>query len=256
MLNVVKMMPTVTIESVSNLSVLVITHAGIWRDEQFHPSSSSPYEIEWFEGTGTIIGTKRNRVFIISSIHCNPTSKYSFFIKGRASHHMQIKATVVENHFIAENNGIDVAVFSCDIDRFDNAILNENLQHLHWKCCYHFPQSNSIWLIHFPTLNEDENTGNVSTERLFSLTVQPTISTGTIISTDWDMNCFDSTIIATGGSSGGLIINEEGFIIGVHDSQNNENNLLPGQLVSTHRMAKELRDILGKNRQIQHIFDF
>jgi len=125
-----------------------------------------------------------------------------------------------------------------------------NLTKLVWDSPRSLSFQSNLWLIHYPT-NIDEND---STFRLYH-PVFPTISEGKIISFDVSMCTFDSTIVATGGSSGGIIVNEFGLSLGVHDSQHNENPLGPlGTLVSTHRAIAEIREITKSVRQLNDLF--
>ena len=236
------------VNSIRELSVLVIMYPGKWHSDKFHPNCYSTKIIDWFEGTGTIIGIKRNRVFILSSIHCIPGTKYSFFLKGTATNHEQVPITLVLNYFIEENNGIDIAVFSCDARHFSDDVLSR-VHDIEWSAPDSFRIGSKIWLVHFPTSSEPN--GVVSTHRLFHECF-PTISTGTILSEDFNSLTIDSTIIATGGSSGGLIVDEEGRVIAVHDSQHDETP--DHTLVSTHRMVRELRQTFKSNKQLCNLF--
>ena len=223
---------------------------------EFLPSCYSKKVIDWFEGTGTVIGFKRNRIFILSSIHCIPKPNYSFYAKGAITHHKQIPVTLVINHFIMENNGIDVAVFSCDMKYFDPTML-QNLQHLKWVDSLNYRIGSPLWLIHYPTsINNAESNMETpvieSTHRL-DHDCFPIVSTGNILSHDNIAYTIDSTIVATAGSSGGLIIDENYHIIGVHDSQHDDN---PDHIpVSTHRLVKELREYFHLNKQLSHLLE-
>lgn len=106
-----------------DLSLLVITCPKTERKKEFLPNELSTRVTEWFEGTGTIIGIKRNYLFILTSIHCIPTEKYSFFVKGKSSFQKQIPATLCFNHYEIDNIGLDVAILSCDINNFDQDII-------------------------------------------------------------------------------------------------------------------------------------
>jgi len=241
--------PDQVLKSIVDLSVLVITYSGKWSQDKFLPNSMSRRKIDWFEGTGTIIGVKRNRVFILSSIHCVPGTKYSFFVKGAATQHQQFPVTLVLNHFVEENNGIDIALFSCDARVFDVDMIR-GIQDIHWEAPMSFRIGSAVWLVHYPTSSEPD--GVPPTHRLFN-DCFPTVSTGTILCEDFGALTIDSTIIATGGSSGGLIIDEHGRAVAVHDSQHDET---PDQKpVSTHRMVRELRLTLQSNRQLCNLFD-
>lgn len=242
------------LKSISDLSVLVITSPQKWRFPQFHPSPLSERKVDWFEGTGTIIGLNRNRVFIISSIHCIPDKNYSYFIKGLITNHVQQACTLCVNYFVEESNGIDVAILSCSVTEIFSTEILLNLSNLKWRSDLSLLQTmSSVWLVHFPT-NSDAGVADM-TERLHS-PVFPTISSGIIISTDESNLTFDSTIIATSGSSGGLIIAaESGFILGVHDSQHNEHVSKPGELVSTHRMTRALQLSTRSVRQLNQLFN-
>jgi hypothetical protein len=257
-----------TIKAVFDLSVMVIIYAGKWQGEQFHPNCHSSKVYDWFEGTGTIIGVKRNRVFILSSIHCNPNSHYSFFVKGVITKQIQINATLCINYFDSANiSGIDVAVFSCDLSGFDSSVLSANLPQVKWHTPQRLDGNSKITLVHYPTsiptaavVPSDTDSNNAaivpydSTFRLFN-PVFPTVSDGEIISSDLANYTFDSTIVATGGSSGGLLISEEGLCLGVHDSQHNENPLAVGRMVSTHKMIAEVRERTRGVRQLRGLFE-
>lgn len=235
------------IKVIENLSVLVIMYPGKWPSDQFLPNCHSKRVIDWFEGTGTVIGIKRNRVFILSSIHCTPSTKFTFFVKGALTEHKQVAATLVENYFVVENNGIDVAVFSCDSSCFDSHVLAD-IGNIQWRCPEAFRIGSPVWLVHYPTSSEPE--GVASTHRLFNECF-PTLSEGVLLSEDFPGLTIDSTIIATGGSSGGLLVDENGYAVAVHDSQHDETpNKVP---VSTHRMISELREAFKNNKQLHNL---
>lgn len=235
------------VQVIQQLSVLVIMYPGKWPTDQFLPNCYSKRVIDWFEGTGTVIGLKRNRVFILSSIHCTPGHKYTFFVKGKVTEHKQIPATLVENFFVVENNGIDVSVFSCDSSYFDLDILS-TIASIEWRCPESFRIGSPLWLVHYPTSSEPE--GVASTHRLFNECF-PTVSEGVVLSEDFGGQTLNSTIIATGGSSGGLIIDENGYVIAVHDSQHDDT--LDKKPVSTHRMISELRAAFRSNKQLHNL---
>ena len=239
-----------TIDLVQALSVLVITHPGKWKHEQFQPSPSSLRRIEWFEGTGTVIGMKRNRVFIISSIHCTPTSSYSFFVKGGITGQEQVPATLSVNRFEETNNGLDIALFSCSADCFDKDVLQRMTESLRWDYSAPLIRPSSMTrlsLIHFPTLPDEQDI----TRRLH-MSVFPEVTTGVLFSVDVEGECFDSTILATAGSSGGLIVSEDGCILGSHDSQHDETP--DGSVVSTHRMCGSVVEALSLMRRVNDFF--
>ena len=241
-----------TISRISALSVLVITYAGKWSEEQFLPSPLSVKKIDWFEGTGTVIGLKRNTVYILTSIHCNPDHKYSYFVKGEVTNQVQTVATLVTNQFMAAEDGIDIAVFSCDISAFNRPMLDAAVLCLRSTWQQNVPLSmvgEKIWLVHFPTVLSEQLE---STHRLIN-PVFPSISSGEILSVNTAASKFDSTITATGGSSGGLLVDIRGKIIGTHDSQHDENPLFP--YVSTHQMISELSKHLSEIRQIRGLFE-
>lgn len=240
--------PSAVLDSICNLSVLVITYPGKWTEPQFLPSPVSRKKIEWFEGTGTVIKVKRNRVFILSSIHCIPRGNYSFFVKGEVTGQVQVLATLCVNYFVADNNGIDFAVFSCDACHFRPEVLLQ-LSNLTWKSPDSFVAGSQVWLVHYPTL---VGSTLASTSRLEN-PVFPTVSDGTIVSDDLDTYTIDSTIIATGGSSGGIVINNVGFAVGIHDSQHNDNTPM-GVFVSTHRLVCALKEKFDQVRQLHGIF--
>eukprot|EP01031_Cornospumella_fuschlensis_P038413 gene38413-46682_t len=225
------------VAALSALSVMVIIYDGKWRGEQFHPDKYSSKVYDWFEGTGTVVGFKRNRVFILSSIHCNPTSTYTFFVKGDITRQVQVNATLLVNCFVQENNGIDVAVFSCDISGFVEETLNSYLGYIRWHTPESIPAKSKVTLVHYPTSvpaaaateESSETLEYDATYRLFN-PVYPTITYGEVVSHSPETSTFDSTIIATGGSSGGILVDEHGRCLGVHDSQHNENPLLPDTL--------------------------
>lgn len=250
------------IEAVSKLSVLVVIYDGNWKESQFHPNCNSTKVYNWFEGTGTIIGTKRNRVVIMSSIHCNPSNKCCFFIKGEITNQIQIKATLCINCYVEDNNGIDVAIFSCHISNFHEDILLRYLPSIKWCSSLNCLQRDSrVCLVHYPTFipqdtdmsNQQNEEQQDSTYRLFH-SVYPSQNDGILISYSLENYTFDSTIIATCGSSGGIIINEEGLCLGVHDSQHNENILMDGINVSTHRMICDIRDKVKEIKYLQDLF--
>ena len=236
------------VDSIKELSVLVIMFPGKWASDQFLPNCNSTRVIDWFEGTGTIIGIKRNRLFIISSIHCIPGTKYSFFIKGSSTSHKQIPATLVHNYFIKENNGIDIAIFSCDVSNFMPETLSR-VADIEWCAPDSFRLDSPVWLVHYPTSSEPDAVP--STFRLFHPCF-PTVSTGRILCEDFLALTIDSDIIATGGSSGGLLIDENGLVVAVHDSQHDDTQ--DGQPVSTHRMVRELREVFSGNKQLCNLF--
>ena len=123
--------PEAVLKSTVDLSVLVIMYPGKWSQSTFLPNCFSKRKIDWFEGTGTIIGVKRNRVFILSSIHCIPGTKFSFFMKGQVTGHEQVPITLVLNQFIEADNGIDIAIFSCDI-RVLNHTMISGMDSIRW----------------------------------------------------------------------------------------------------------------------------
>ena len=234
------------IRLVQDLSVLIITYPGKWREEEFNPSELSVRRIEWFEGTGTVIGLKRNRVFI----HCEPKG-YSFFVKGCITNQKQVMATLSINQYEAANNGIDIALLSCDASCFDPIILQRMIQNLKWD----FSSLDSgtlttqplrLYLVHYPTLCEQEQ--NI-TRRLYQ-PVFSDISVGYLLAIDSD--CFDSSVEATAGSSGGLLISEQGVIVGSHDSQHNDT--IDGTTVWTHRMCVAIRESLSSFRGSSEFF--
>jgi hypothetical protein len=231
------------LQLLQDLSVLVITYAGKWRDSQFHPSCNSARPIEWFEGTGTVIGIKRNRVFILSSIHCAPTNRYSFFVKGSITSQEQKVATLCANRFVPDDNGIDIAIFSCGSSGFDSSIL-QNISNLMWKCNAGKCLENNcpLFLIHFPT----QQPGIVPITDRLENAVFPVISEGTLISTGDDSCTIDSTITATAGSSGGLVMSADGMIVATHDSQHDETP--DGRMVSTHRLINDTQNALSDVR--------
>jgi hypothetical protein len=239
-----------SIRLVQDLSVLVITHPGKWKEGSFHPSKFSVRKIDWFEGTGTVIGIKRNRVSILSSIHCEPNSKYSFFVKGAITNQEQVVATLSLNRFEEEDNGIDVAIFSCDASCFDAEVLSRMTQYLRWnfsaQIVRHPPLPvTNLYLVHYPTLQEEQDITRRLHEPVFS-----EVATGVLVSVDSE--CFDSTIVATAGSSGGLIVSEEGYILGSHDSQHNDTP--DGSTLSTHRMCTAVREALSSVRGVSEMF--
>jgi hypothetical protein len=235
--------------SICSLSVLVIMYPGKWAAKEFHPNPYSKKIVDWFEGTGTIIGIKRNRIFILSSIHCIPGSKYSFFIKGISTRHQQVPVTLVQNFFVEENNGIDIAIFSCDIRCFDLLTL-EHAKIIKWNAPSSFEAASSLWLVHYPTAN---GTDAVPATHRLENPCFPTVTAGTLLCSDFKSLTIDSTIIATGGSSGGLVVDRFGCIVAVHDSQHDDTP--DGKPVSTHRMVKELREIFVANKQLCNLFD-
>lgn len=239
--------PDTVLKTIQDLSLLVIMYPGKWHADEFHPSCYSKKIIDWFEGTGTIIGRKRNRVFILSSIHCNPGRTFTFLAKGSVTQHKQIPLTLVANYFVVENNGIDVSVFSCDVCHLEDQIL-ATIDSIEWRSPDSFRTSSPIWLVHYPTSSEPD--GAVSTHRLFNECF-PTVSEGVILSSDLSNCTIDSTIVATGGSSGGLLVNEHGHVLGVHDSQHDETP--DQQPVSTHRLISELRVAFQNNKQLQSL---
>jgi len=205
----------------------------------------SPKKIEWFEGTGTIIGVKRNRAFVLTSIHCNPTSLYSYFIKGVVSQQKQVPTTLCINHFIYECNGIDMAVLSCDTKSLNSTILDK-LSTLFWSCTLktHYKTGEKVWLVHYPNIDSTMT----PTHRLVHA-VYPDIAVGTLISVDSSNNTFDSTMVASEGSSGGLVIDCNGHVLGIHDSQHDDNSTK--EVVSTHRMIRAVQQHFLEVRQLQ-----
>jgi hypothetical protein len=197
------------VQLVCELSVLVIMYPGKWPSQQFLPNCNSVRIIDWFEGTGTIIGIKRNRVYILSSIHCTPRVTYSFFLKGTATQHTQVPATLVQNYFVPENNGIDIAVFSCDASYFAHEVLCKVIN-IEWTAPDSFELCSPVWLVHYPTSSEAP--GVASTHRL-DHECQATVSNGTVLSEDFVALTIDATIVATGGSSGGLVIYAQGRVV-------------------------------------------
>jgi len=191
----------------------------------------------------------------LEALHCILQGHYTFFVKGSVTNHIQIPVTLCVNEFVEENNGIDVAVFSCDSSYFDKSIMM-NLSHFVWdQSITSSVQLNShIYLVHFPTISNDGDSNDdteCATYRLYN-TVSPSISHGIVLTSQISSYTFDSTIIATGGSSGGLIIDGNGLILGVHDSQHDENDT--NTSVSTHRMVCELRQKLSHIRQLSDLF--
>jgi hypothetical protein len=244
--------PIDTLNVLNDLSVLVITYAAKWHGDQFHPSPLSSKKVNWFEGTGTVVGLKRNNVFILSSIHCIPDCKYSFFIKGAITNHLQQKVTICCNRFEESDNGIDVAIFSCDARKFDSEYLRR-IDTLRWYEPEVFPISVNIWLVHFPTVPlGDTDAPEATTYRLHN-EVYPSITKGVTISVDPIVGTFDSSIIATGGSSGGLVKNSQGLILGIHDSQHD--NTPDHTVVSTHRLSIAVKSSLRHIRQLQGFFE-
>lgn len=241
--------PETVLKSIVDLSVLVIMYPGKWSQSSFLPNCFSKRKIDWFEGTGTIIGVKRNRVFILSSVHCIPGTKFSFFIKGHITNHEQLPVTLVLNQFVEADNGIDIAIFSCDVRLLDQAMV-AGIDSIRWHAPDRFRTGSPVWLVHYPTSSEPD--GVPSTHRLFNA-CYPTVSMGFVISDDFNSLTIDSTIIATGGSSGGLIIDENGLAVAVHDSQHDETP--DNTPVSTHRMVRELRLTLASNKQLCNLFD-
>lgn len=238
-----------SIRLVQDLSVLVITSPGKWKDAQFHPSKLSVRKVEWFEGTGTVIGIRRNRVFVLSSIHCVPNSSYSFFVKGSITDHQQVVATLSANKFEAGNNGIDIALFSCNVSSFDATVLRRMSESLMWQFSPPSLCARPIMLslVHFPTLEGDDDITRRLHEPVF-----PVVSSGVLLAVDEEGGCFDSSILATAGSSGGLIIGEEGFVLGSHDSQHDETP--DGSVASTHRMCGAVRGALSCLRGASELF--
>lgn len=227
------------LQVLQDLSVLVITYPGKWRASEFHPAPHSPRKIEWFEGTGTVIGVKRNRVFILTSIHCIPTNRYSYFVKGQITFQEQKVATLCANRFVPDENGIDIAIFSCDISNFDARLLNK-LDILNWNSSTILEHNSHLYLVHFPT----QKAGAVPMTDRLDNHVYPIISEGVLVSTD-DLT-IDSTISATAGSSGGLVVSADGMIIATHDSQHDETP--DGRIVSTHRRISEIQRELSDVR--------
>jgi len=173
-----------------------------------------------------------------------------FFMKGQVTNHEQVPVTLVLNQFIEVDNGIDIAIFSCDIRVLDQAMIL-GIDSIRWHAPDSFRIGSPVWLVHYPTSSEPD--GVPSTHRL-SNACHPTVSTGIILSEDFNSLTIDSTIIATGGSSGGLIIDENGLAVAVHDSQHDET---PDHTpVSTHRMVRELRMTLRSNKQLCNLFDW
>lgn len=236
------------ISLVKDLSVLVISHPGKWRDTQFKPSKLSVRKIDWFEGTGTVIGIKRNRVFILSSIHCEPSSSYSYFVKGEITRQEQVAVTLSVNRFVEENNGIDIALFSCDSSSFNEEVLRRMTHCLRWDFSpVAMSPGASLHLVHFPTVEDEHDL----TRRLHQ-PVFPDVSAGYLLSVDSEAECFDSTVVATAGSSGGLVISEQGVVVGSHDSQHNDTS--DGNPVWTHRLSVSIRDALSSMRGVMDMF--
>lgn len=236
--------PAPQLKSICNLSVLVITYPGKWNEAEFKPSHLSRRKIDWFEGTGTVVGIKRNRIFILSAIHFVPEGYFSFFVKGEITGQIQVSATLCVNHFVEENNGIDIAVFSCDIAQFDRSLLS-SISNIQWKSITTFEKDSPVWLVHYPTSCDE----NVPSDSRLINPVFPTISQGILVSIDLSTLTFDSTIVGTGGSSGGIIIDGNGYALGVHDSQHDDTPTK--ELISTHRMIKEVKETLSTMRQLQ-----
>lgn len=235
------------LEDIQDLSLLVISTPKKELKSEFNPKEDSVRVTEWFEGTGTIIGTKRNHIFIITSIHCIPTQSYSYFVKGKSSRQSQVRGTLCMNHFEAENNGLDVAVLSCDISSFDTSIV-QKVNSFVWDCplSTHYRIGEKLWCVHYPNLA----TSLPPTHRLRN-PVFPDVSVGTLHSLDAVSNTFDSTIIASEGSSGGLVIDSNGHILGIHDSQHNDHG--DGITYSTHRMLDIIKKKFSEVRQLQGI---
>lgn len=236
-----------SIDLITDLSVLVITFHGKCSKRSFVPDPTSSKKIEWFEGTGTVIGSKRNVVFIMTALHCQAESKFSYFIKGVISSQEQVPATLVLNKFVEENNGIDIAILSCSADLLDAAIVSRAME-LQWQRqqishCIGAP----VWLIHFPTVTDVDQD---STHRL-KHPVNPTVSQGYVLSQCSSDGTFDSTITATGGSSGGLVIDSAGTILGAHDSQHDDT--ADNSVASTHREVREIFSHLECSRQLSHL---
>lgn len=234
-------------KTVSSLSVLVIIIPEKWDKDEFVPNEMSTKRFVWFEGTGTVIGLKRNRAFILTSIHCIPTSRYSFFIKGPVSQQNQVPATLCINHFEKEDNGIDMAVLSCDAKILDEIILQE-ISSLVWNCplSNHYKIEEPIWLVHYPNIDSTMT----PTHRLRH-PVHPDVAVGILLSIDESNDTFDSTIIASEGSSGGLVIDKNGHVLGIHDSQHDDNEA--NEIVSTHRMTRAVQRRFQANRQLESL---
>ena len=226
-------------EALKALSTLIIIYEGRWRNpHEFFPSSLAHQQVLWDEGTGTIIGCDRASVFILSSIHKKSASKCTFWIKGRATEHRQIPATLVENRY-EENDGIDVAMFSCPLGAIDATLLSRYLPAVRWSYPDTFQPGAAVWLVHYPTF---DCTGTEATSRLRGA-VEPDVAYGEVLSHDVATFLFDSTIEATAGSSGGVIVDADGFVVGVHDSIHDVDPPAAGDraVVSSHRAAAELR---------------
>jgi len=138
---------------IQDLSLLVISTPKKEFKNEFIPKEDSMRITEWFEGTGTIIGIKRNSMFVLTSIHCIPTQTYSFFVKGKSSGQLQVRGTLCMNHFEVDNNGLDVAVLSCDISLFDMKII-QKVHKFVWNCplSTHYKVGEKVWCVHYPNL--------------------------------------------------------------------------------------------------------
>jgi hypothetical protein len=156
----------------------------------------------------------------------------------------------VQNYFVPKNNGIDVAVLSCDACYFAPEVLCK-VSDIEWCAPDSFELASPVWLVHYPTPSSEAH-GVGSTHRL-DHDCHPTVSMGAILLEDCAALAIDSTIVATGGSSGGLVIDAQGRVVAVHDSQHDET--ADGKPVSTHRMVRELRQVFKAHKQLCNLLD-
>jgi Trypsin-like peptidase domain len=232
------------VEALKALSTLVIIFEGRWRNvKEFMPSPDSPRPVNWDEGTATIIGRDRTSAYILLSIHKKNAAKCSFWVKGRATGYQQTPAQLMINRF-EENDGIDVAMLSCNVEAFDDALLSRYLPELRWRYTSDFRRGAAVWLVHFPTVDETELSGENATCRLRD-EVEPEVAYGVVLSQDVATFLFNSTIVATPGSSGGVVIDVDGHVIGVHDSIYHKDHINP--TMSSHRAAAELKQYFLDN---------
>lgn len=87
----------------------------------------------------------------------------------------------------------------------------------------------ALWCVHYPNLDLTLPVTHRLVNPVFS-----DVAYGILHSVNSSVHTFDSTMIASEGSSGGLIIDIDGRVLGFHDSQHDDEdneNMLEGYLL-------------------------